>query len=98
MTGALSLLNFWTTGGRWLSRPPMYDAGVEYLGAAVALYPRDAAAREMLGDFHARKGSRESAAEHYRAAYNLDPAPAKGLSADEYVAGRLKAAAEQKKN
>jgi hypothetical protein len=40
---------------------------------------------------------REAAAE-YRQAYALDPAVSKGASADDYVAARLKAAAEGKKN
>lgn len=82
----------------WLKRPPMTDAGLEYVGAGVALYPKDAKLRELLGDFLARKGRPSEAAESYRAAYTIDPGLAKGLSADDYVAQRLKAAAEQKKN
>jgi len=89
---------FLDIGGRWLSRPQLTDAGVEFVGAGAALHPRNAALREMLGDFLARKGQTDAAAENYRAAYNIDPTLAKGLSADEYVAQRLKTAAEQKKN
>jgi CubicO group peptidase (beta-lactamase class C family) len=88
---------FLDIGGRWLARPQMWDAGLEYVGAAAALYPKDAAVRELFGDFLARKGRTQEAAENYRQAYALDPARAKGLSADEYVAQRLKAA-EQKKD
>ncbi len=89
---------FLDIGGRWLLRPQLTDAGVEFVGAGAALHPRNAALREMLGDFHARKGRADVAAENYRQAYALDPALAKGLSADDYVAGKLKAAAEVKKN
>ena len=96
--GVMRVKTFLDIGGRWLTRPQFTDAGLEYIGAAVALYPQDAAAREMLGDFLARKGRPDAAAESYRQAYALDPAVAKGASADDYVAQRLKAAAEQKKN
>ncbi|MCA1619636.1 MAG: hypothetical protein LC795_10075 [Acidobacteria bacterium] len=41
---------------------------------------------------------RRAAAESYRAAYNIDPGLGKGLSAEEYASGKLKAAAGQKKN
>jgi tetratricopeptide (TPR) repeat protein len=96
--GVMRVGTFLDIGGRWLTRPQLTDAGIEYLGAAIALYPKNAAAREMLGDFHARKGRADVAAENYRQAYALDPARAKGMSADDYVAARLKAAAELKKN
>jgi Flp pilus assembly protein TadD len=76
----------------------MTDAGLEFVGAAAAIHPKDAALRELLGDFLARKGRPDEAAESYRRAYSLDPALASGATADEYVARRLKAAAEQKKN
>ena len=89
---------FLDLGARWLARPPFYDAAVEFVGAGVELHPKDAKLRELLGDFLARQGQTAAAAESYRAAYNIDPGLAKGLSADEYVARRLKAAAEQKKN
>ncbi|HEX8204417.1 MAG TPA: hypothetical protein VF587_00010, partial [Solirubrobacteraceae bacterium] len=89
---------FLELGGRWLGRPPFYDAAVEFVGAGVELHPKDARLRELLGDFLARKGRPDAAAENFRAAYDLDPAVGKGSAADEYVAGRLKAAAEQKKN
>jgi CubicO group peptidase (beta-lactamase class C family) len=96
--GVMRAATFLDIGGRWLARPQMTDAGLEYIGAAVALHPKDAKLREMLGDFLARKGKPDAAAESFRQAYNIDPGLAKGLSADEYVAQRLKAAAEQKKN
>jgi CubicO group peptidase (beta-lactamase class C family) len=96
--GVMRAKTFLDIGASWLKRPQMTDAGIEYIGAAVALHPRDAALRQMLGDFHARKGQTDKAAENYRAAYTIDQGLAKGLSADEYVAQRLKAAAEQKKN
>jgi tetratricopeptide (TPR) repeat protein len=96
--GVMSARTFLDLGGRWLGRPQFYDAGVEFVGAGAQLHPKDARLRELLGDFLARQGKSDSAAENYRAAYNIDPTLAKGLSADEYVAGRLKAAAEPKKN
>jgi hypothetical protein len=96
--GVMRARTFLDIGGRWLARPQLTDAGVELVGAGVALHPKDAALRELLGDFHARKGRPDSAAENYRAAYNIDPNLGKGLSAEEYVAGRIKAASEQKKN
>jgi CubicO group peptidase (beta-lactamase class C family) len=96
--GVMSARTFLDLGGRWLGRPQFYDAGVEFVGAGAQLHPKDARLRELLGDFLARQGKPDSAAENYRAAYNIDPTLAKGLSADEYVAGRLKAAAEPKKN
>ncbi|HEX8502046.1 MAG TPA: serine hydrolase domain-containing protein [Pyrinomonadaceae bacterium] len=96
--GVMRAGTFLDIGGRWLSRPQLTDAGLEFIGAAVALYPKDARLREMLGDFLARKGKADEAAANYRAAHGIDPALAKGLSADEYVASKLKAAAEVKKN
>jgi CubicO group peptidase (beta-lactamase class C family) len=96
--GVMRAGTFLDLGGRWLNRPPFYDAAVEFVGAGVALHPKDAKLRELLGDFLARKGQPDAAAESYRAAYTIDPSLAKGLSSDDYVAQRLKAAAEQKKN
>lgn len=98
--GVVRARTFLDLGGRWLARAQLTDAGVELVGAGVALHPGDAALREMLGDFLARKGKVDSAAESYRQAYARDPAVGKGLSADDYVAGRLKeaTAAGQKKN
>ena len=96
--GVMRAATFLDIGGRWLARPQLTDAGVELVGAGAALHPRNAALREMLGDFHARKGRVDVASENYRQAYALDPALAKGSSADEYVAGKIKAAAELKKN
>ena len=97
--GVMAAKTFLDLGGRWLNQPRFAGAGAEFVGAGVALYPKDAKLREMLGDFLARKGKTDEAAANYRAAYGIDPALAKGLSADEYVASRLKAAAaEAKKN
>jgi CubicO group peptidase (beta-lactamase class C family) len=95
--GVMRAATFLDLGGRWLPRPQFTDAGVEFVSAGVQLYPKDAKLREMLGDFLVLKGKPDAAAENYRAAYNIDPTLGKGLSADEYVAGRLKWA-EPKKN
>ena len=94
--GVMRAGTFLDIGGRWLARPQMLDAGLEYVGAGVALHPKDAALRELFGDFLARKGRAAEAEENYRQAYTIDPARAKGLSADEYVAHRLKAAEGKK--
>lgn len=96
--GVMRPKTFLDIGASWLKHPQMTDAGIEYIGAGVALHTKDAKLREMLGDFLVRKGQTDAAAESYRAAYNIEPGLAKGLSADDYVAQRLKAAAEQKKN
>ncbi|MDX6484309.1 MAG: hypothetical protein QOE95_2080, partial [Gaiellaceae bacterium] len=96
--GVMRAKTFLDLGGRWLDRPQMTDAGIEFVGAGVQLYPKDAALRVLLGDFLVRKGKLDAAAENYHAAYNIDPTLAKGLSADEWVAGKLKATPEQKKN
>jgi CubicO group peptidase (beta-lactamase class C family) len=96
--GVMRPKTFLDIGRGWLTQPQRIDAGLEFIGAAVALHPKDAALRQMLGDFLARKGRADEAAANYRQAYALDPALGKGLSADDYVAGRLKAAAEGKKN
>jgi CubicO group peptidase (beta-lactamase class C family) len=96
--GVMRVKTFTDIGGRWLSRPQLTDAGIEYVGAGVALHPKDAALRVMLGDFLARKGRLDAAAESYREAYTIDPGLGKGQSAEEFVSGKLKAAAEVKKN
>lgn len=96
--GVMRVKTFTDIGGRWLSRPQLTDAGIEYVGAGVALHPKDAALRVLLGDFLARKGRLDAAAESYREAYKLDPGLGKGQSAEEFASGRLKAAAEVKKN
>jgi CubicO group peptidase (beta-lactamase class C family) len=96
--GVMRAGTFLDIGGRWLTRPQLIDAGVEFVGAGVALHPKDAMLRVLLGDFLMRKGRADSAAENYCAAYSIDPSLGKGLSADEYVAGKIKAASEPKKN
>jgi len=95
--GVMRAKTFLDIGGRWLGRPQMAGAGAELLGAATSLHPKDAAVREMYGDFLLRKGQPEAAAESYRQAYALDPGVGKGMSADEYVARRVEAAAGEKK-
>lgn len=96
--GVMRAATFLDLAGRWLTRPQFYDTAMEFVGAGVELHPKDARLRELFGDFLARKGKPDEASESYRQAYNLDPALAKGLSADAYAAGRLKAAAERKQN
>ncbi len=95
--GVMRAQTFLDIGGRWLGRPQMTDAGLEYIGAAVALHSKDAKLRELLGDFLVLKGKLDSAAENYQAAYNIDPTLAKGLPVHEWIRGKLKTD-EQKKN
>lgn len=96
--GLMRAKTFLDLGGRWLPRPQMTDAGVEFVGAGVQLHPRDAALRVLLGDFLVLKGKLDSAAENYHAAYIIDPTLAKGVPADEWVRGKLKETPGQKKN
>jgi tetratricopeptide (TPR) repeat protein len=88
-SGVMRAKTFQDIGGRWLKRTEMAGAGAEFLGAAVELYPKDAALREMLGDFLLLKGLKAEAEESYRKAFNLDPNPGKGSTVDEYVTRKL---------
>jgi CubicO group peptidase (beta-lactamase class C family) len=83
--GVMRAATFLDLGGRWLKRPEMTNAGVEFLSAAVELHTKDAALYEMLGDFHARAGRKSDAEADYRKAFGLDPKVAKGATLDEYL-------------
>jgi CubicO group peptidase (beta-lactamase class C family) len=87
--GVMRARTFLDIGAGWLKRPERTGAGVEFLGAAVELYPKDAALREMLGDFRARAGRKDEAAADYRKAFELDPGVAKGSTLDAYLARKL---------
>jgi CubicO group peptidase (beta-lactamase class C family) len=95
--GVMRAQTFLDLGGRWLGRPQFYDAAVEFVGAGVQLYAKDARLRELLGDFLVLKGKLDSAAENYEAAYNIDPTVAKGQPVQEWIRGKLKTD-EPKKN
>ncbi|HEV2862827.1 MAG TPA: serine hydrolase domain-containing protein [Pyrinomonadaceae bacterium] len=91
--GVMRPATFLDIAGRWLANPQMTDPGLEFVGAAVEVHEKNAALREMLGDFLLKKGRRDEAAESYRRAYALDPAVAKGATAEDYVARKLAGAA-----
>jgi CubicO group peptidase (beta-lactamase class C family) len=90
--GVMRARTFLDIGGGWLKRPERTGAGVEFIGAAVELYPKDAALREMLGDFRARAGRKAEAEADYRKAFELDPNVARGATLDAYLAGKVAAA------
>ncbi|HYH84131.1 MAG TPA: hypothetical protein VEX60_01535, partial [Pyrinomonadaceae bacterium] len=87
--GVMRAKTFTDIGARWLGRPEMAQAGLEYLGAGVEIHPNSAALQEMLGDFQLRKGEKARAEESYRKAFALDANAGKGASVDEYVARKL---------
>jgi hypothetical protein len=64
--GVMRAKTFIDFGGRWLKRPEMTATGLDFVSAAVELYPRDAALNEMLGDFLQRAGRKDKAAARYR--------------------------------
>jgi CubicO group peptidase (beta-lactamase class C family) len=86
--GVMAAHTFLDIGGRWLKRPEMTNAGVEFLSAAAELHTKNAAVYEMLGDFHARAGRKAEAEADYRKAFSLDPSIAKGLTLDAYLASK----------
>jgi CubicO group peptidase (beta-lactamase class C family) len=87
--GVMSAKTFLGIGAGWLKRPDRVNAGVEFLGAAAELHAKDAAVREMLGDFLMRAGRKGEAEASYRKAFGLDPNIAKGSTLEAYVAGKL---------
>jgi CubicO group peptidase (beta-lactamase class C family) len=87
--GVMRARTFSEIGAGWLKRPDRTNAGVELLSAAVELHPKDAALREMLGDFRALAGRKDEAAADYRKAFELDPNIAKGLTLEAYLASRV---------
>jgi CubicO group peptidase (beta-lactamase class C family)/tetratricopeptide (TPR) repeat protein len=86
--GVMAARTFLDIGGRWLKRPEMTNAGVEFLSAAAELHTKNAAVYEMLGDFHARAGRKAEAEADYRKAFELDPTIAKGATLDAYLASK----------
>jgi tetratricopeptide (TPR) repeat protein len=91
--GVMRARTFLDISRGWVTRPQMAGAGLEFVGAAVEIYPNDAALRERLGDFLLLKGQREQAADSYRKAFALDPKIGKGATVEAYVAAKLSAAA-----
>lgn len=93
--GVMRAKTFTDLGARWLGRPEMAQAGLEFLRAGVEIHPKEAALQQMLGDFLLRKGERALAEESYRKAFALDANIGKGVLADEYVARRMNSLAEK---
>jgi CubicO group peptidase (beta-lactamase class C family) len=91
--GVMRARTFLDIGAGWLNRPERTNAGVEFLGAAAGLYPKDAAVQEMFGDFLTRAGRKAEAEAEYRKAFALDANVAKGATLDAYLAGKAAASA-----
>ncbi|HKG14380.1 MAG TPA: serine hydrolase domain-containing protein [Pyrinomonadaceae bacterium] len=87
--GVMRAKTFLDVGGGWLKKPERTGAGVELLGAAAGLHTKDAAVREMFGDFLRRAGRTAEAEASYRKAFALDPNVAKGSTLEAYLAGKL---------
>jgi CubicO group peptidase (beta-lactamase class C family) len=87
--GVMRAQTFLDIGARWLKRPDRAAVGVEFLSAAVEVHPKNAALREMLGDFLLLKGQKAQAEESYRKAFALDPNVGKGAGVEDYVARKL---------
>jgi tetratricopeptide (TPR) repeat protein len=88
--GVMAAGTFLDLGRRWLRNPQWHSAAIEFVGAGVVLYPKNAALHELLGDLLIRKGQAEQASISFRKAYELDPRVAKGAPLEEYVAARMK--------
>jgi tetratricopeptide (TPR) repeat protein len=89
--GVMAAGTFLDLGRRWLRRPEMQVAAIEFVGAGITLHPKNAALHELLGDLLLKKGQTDQAMSNFRTAYQLDPKLGKGASIDEYVAARMKA-------
>jgi tetratricopeptide (TPR) repeat protein len=88
-SGVMRAKTFTDLGGRWLNRPEMAQAGLEFLSAGAEIHPKESVLHEMLGDFLLRKGDKARAEESYRKAFALDANIGKGATVDEYVARKL---------
>ncbi|HEX7295485.1 MAG TPA: hypothetical protein VF251_07015, partial [Pyrinomonadaceae bacterium] len=88
--GVMAAGTFLDLGRRWLRRPEMHVAAIEFVRAGLTLHPKNGPLHELLGDLLVRKGQTADAMTSFRAAYELDPKLGKGASVDEYVAGRMK--------
>jgi CubicO group peptidase (beta-lactamase class C family) len=88
--GVMAAQTFLDLGRRWLRRPEMLGAALEFVSDGITLHPKNAALHELLGDLQVRKGQAEQAATNFRLAYQLDPKLAKGATLEDYVAARMK--------
>lgn len=88
--GVMAAGTFLDLGRRWLRRPEMHTAAIEFISAGIKLYPKSGALHELLGDLLLKKGQTDEAASKFRLAFQLDPKLGKGASVEEYVAGRMK--------
>ena len=88
--GVMAAGTFLDLGRRWLRRPEMQVAAIEFVGAGIALHPKNGSLHELLGDLLLKKGQSDQAMSNFRTAYQLDPKLGKGASIDEYVAARMK--------
>lgn len=88
--GVMGAGTFLDLGRRWLKRPEMSGAAIEFVSAGIELHPKEAALFELLGDLLMKKGQKDQASGNFRTAYQLDPKLGKGATLEEYVAARTK--------
>jgi len=89
-SGVIAPQTFLDIGRRWVRRPELHNAALEFVSNGISLHPKNAALHELLGDVLIRKGQTDQAATNFRAAYQLDPKLGKGATLEEYVAARMK--------
>lgn len=88
--GVMAAKTFLDLGGRWLRRPEMHGAALEFVTDGIALHPKQGALYELLGDLLFRRGQTDQAINNFRMAYQLDPKLGKGTTLEEYIAARTK--------
>jgi CubicO group peptidase (beta-lactamase class C family) len=88
--GVVAAETFLDLGRRWLRRPEMHEAALQFVRDGITLHPKYGALHELLGDLLIRKGQTEQAASSFRMAYQLDSKLGKGATLEAYVAARMK--------
>jgi CubicO group peptidase (beta-lactamase class C family) len=88
--GVMAAPTFLDLGRRWLRRPEMHAAALEFVTDGIALHPKQGELYELLGDLLFRKGQTDQAINNFRMAYQLDPKLGKGTTLEEYIAARTK--------
>lgn len=88
--GVMRAQTFLDLGRRWLQRPQMHAAALEFVADGIVLHPKEGALYELLGDLLIRNGQGEQAANNFKMAYQLDANLGKGATLEDYVATRMK--------
>ncbi|MGH9960886.1 MAG: hypothetical protein ACREBC_27845, partial [Pyrinomonadaceae bacterium] len=78
--GVMAAGTFLDLGRRWLKRPELFGAAVEFVSAGIELHPKEAALFELLGDLLMKQGQKDKASGNYRTAFELDPKLGKGAT------------------